>query len=107
MEPDPETIYAGLIGKGCNIGINRIANISVGISEDTLKNTINWCFSLKNIQNANNKVIGVINKLFLSNSYRHKAKELHTSSDGRKVNVSVDSLHANYSYKYFGKSKRG
>lgn len=105
MDPKPETIYAGLIGSGCNIGINRIAKTSVGISEDTLKNTINWCFSLKNIQRANNKIIGLINKLFISNAYRHSQDELHTSSDGRKVNVSVDSLYANYSYKYFGKGK--
>ena len=47
----------------------------------------------------------MINKLFLSNAYRHKGEELHTSSDGRKVNVSVDSLHSNYSYKYLGKGK--
>ncbi len=30
---------------------------------------------------------------------------MHTSSDGRKVNVAVDSLHATYSFKYFGKDK--
>ena len=105
MIPKPKTIFAGLIGKGCNIGIERIANISIGISEDILKNTVNWCFSLKNIQRANNKVTSIINKLFLSNAYRYKPEELHTGSDGRKVNVSVDSLHANYSYKYFGKGK--
>jgi len=28
-----------------------------------------------------------------------------SSSDGRKLNVAVDSLHANYSFKYFGKDK--
>lgn len=105
MLPKPKTLFAGLIAKGCNIGIERIAYISIGISEDILKNTVNWCFSLKNIQKANNKVTGIINKLFLSNAYRHTPEELHTSSDGRKVNVSVDSLHANYSYKYFGKGK--
>lgn len=105
MVPKPKTIFAGLIGKGCNIGIERIANISVGISEDVLKNTVNWCFSLKNIQRANNKVISVINKLFLSNAYKHTPEELHTGSDGQKANVSVYSLHANYSYKYFGKGK--
>ena len=105
MIPKPKTIFAGLIGKGCNIGIERIANISIGVSEDVLKNTVNWCFSLKNIQRANNKVASIINKLFLSNAYRHKPEDLHTGSDGRKVNVSVDSLHANYSYKYFGKGK--
>lgn len=105
MLPKPKTLFAGLIAKGCNIGIERIAHISIGISEDILKNTVNWCFSLKNIQRANNKVTGIINKLFLSNAYRHTPEELHTGSDGRKVNVSVDSLHANYSYKYFGKGK--
>jgi len=30
---------------------------------------------------------------------------MHSSSDGRKVTVAVDSLHANYSYKYFGQDK--
>ena len=28
---------------------------------------------------------------------------LHTSSDGQKFEARVDSLNANYSYKYFGK----
>jgi TnpA family transposase len=105
MKPDPNLVFAGIIGKGCNIGIRRIANISIGISEDTLKNTVNWCFSLKNIQQANNKIIGFINKLFLANAYRHEFDHLHTGSDGRKVNVAVDSLLASYSFKYFGKGK--
>lgn len=65
MIPKPKTIFAGFIGKGCNIGVERIANISIGVSEDVLKNTVNWCFSLKNIQRANNKVLEIINKLFL------------------------------------------
>ncbi len=47
MTPKPKTLFAGLIAKGCNIGIERIAHISIGISEDILKNTVNWCFSLR------------------------------------------------------------
>lgn len=105
MNPEPKMIFAGVIGKGCNIGINRIASISVGISEDILKNTVNWLFSLKNIQSANTKIIRFINKLFLANAFRHDLSQLHTSSDGRKVNVAVDSLLASYSFKYFGKEK--
>ena len=105
MNPQPKIILAGILGKGCNIGINRIANISVGITEDSLKNVVNWCFTLKNIQTANNKIIGVINKLFLANNYRHDKTQLHTGSDGQKVNVAVDSLLANFSFKYFGKGK--
>ena len=105
MKPNSETVFAGLLGKGCNIGLNRLANISIGINEDTLKNMVNWHFSLKNIQSANNKIIRLIDKLFLSSAFRYNLEELHTSSDGRKVNVSVDSLIASYSYKYFGKGK--
>lgn len=105
MEPAPETIYAGIIGKGCNIGVNRIANISIGISDDVLNNTVNWFFDIKNIQSANNKIINMINKLALSKMFNYDSHQPHTSSDGRKVNVAVDSLHANYSYKYFGKGK--
>jgi len=32
-------------------------------------------------------------------------KFLHTSSDGQKYNIAVDSLNSNYSFKYFGKDK--
>lgn len=105
MKPEQETIFAGILGNGCNIGINRIAHISSGISENILTNTVNWFFSLPNIQNANNKILSVLNKLVLANSFRANQNKLHTSSDGRKVVVAVDSLNSNYSYKYFGKSK--
>lgn len=105
MDPKAQTIFAGIMGKGCNIGINRIANISVGVNENTLKNMVNWCFSLKNIQQANNKILAVTNKLFLANAYRKKPDEIHTGSDGSKVNVAVDSIFASYSFKYFGKGK--
>jgi len=40
MRPSLDVLLAGLLGKGCNLGLNRIANISVGISEDVLNNTV-------------------------------------------------------------------
>jgi len=105
MNPQQEIIFAGLMGRGCNVGINRIANISIGINEDVLKNVVNWCFSLKNIEAANNKIIAMISKLSLANHYRKNKGQLHTGSDGRKVNVAVDSLLSSFSFKYFGKEK--
>lgn len=105
MKLSPPIIFAGILGKGCNIGIERIANISIGITEDILKNAVNWCFNLKNLQSANNKILQLINKLSLANCFKYEKDDVHTSSDGRKVNVTVDSLHANYSFKYFGKDK--
>jgi len=105
MRPAPTTIFAGILGKGCNIGINKMANISVGVSEDVLSNTVNWFFSLKNLQAANNKVIQLSSKLALAEHYRHTLQQLHTGSDGSKINVGVDCILASYSFKYFGKGK--
>jgi TnpA family transposase len=105
MAPTQETIFAGLIGRGCNIGINRMANISKGITEDILRNTVNWFFSLENIQEATNKVIGLLNKLKLPQIHKSNPSKTHTSSDGQKISVSVNSIHANYSFKYYGKDQ--
>jgi len=46
-----------------------------------------------------------MDKLALSSAFQKVPGQLHTSSDGRKVHVAVDSLHANHSFKYFGKDK--
>lgn len=104
MKPSQEMIYAGLLGRGCNIGVSKIANISKGITEWSLKNTVNWFFGLNNLNEANNKVISKINSLALPKVFRSNDMA-HTSSDGQKMKLSVDSLHANYSFKYYGKDQ--
>ncbi len=105
LNPSADTVLAGILGKGCNIGIHKLSQISQGINQSTLKNTVNWCFTLKNIQAANNQMLQAMDKLSLSNAFQHAPGQLHTSSDGRKVGIAVDSIHANYSFKYFGKGK--
>ncbi len=105
LKPSVETVLAGIVGKGCNIGIHKLSQISQGINQSTLKSTVTWCFTLKNIQAANTQLLQVMDKLVLSSAFQKVPGQLHTSSDGRKVNVAVDSLHANHSFKYFGKDK--
>jgi len=105
MKPSPEMIFAGILSKGCNHDTMKMANISKGITENKLNNTINWFFSLENLQNANNTVVEHINKLSLPNIYKLGNKYSHTSSDGQKFNVGVDSILANYSFKYFGQAQ--
>lgn len=99
------TIVAGIIAKGCNIGLGKMTKISEGVNTNTLKNTVHWCFSQKNIKAANKKIVTIINNLPLAKNYQENPLALHSSSDGRKLNVAVDSLHAKRSFKYFGKSK--
>jgi TnpA family transposase len=103
--PPLEMFFAGIIGLGCNIGIEKISNISKGINSHTLENTVNWYFTMENLNTANDVIVKYINELPLSGLFRKNLEDLHTSSDGQKYGISVDSLNANYSYKYFGSGR--
>jgi hypothetical protein len=46
-----------------------------------------------------------VDRVELPNLARHLPDQLHTSSDGQKFEVRVDSLNAKYSFKYFGKDQ--
>ena len=103
--PSEQTVYAGVIGIGCAIGIRKMARISHPISESALEHTVNWYFSLDNLIAANDRVLQFMDRLELPNLMRRSPDRLHTSSDGQKFEVRADSLNANYSYKYFGKGQ--
>lgn len=47
----------------------------------------------------------MLDRLELPNVYRRDPEKLHTSSDGQKFEIAVESLNANYSFKYFGQNK--
>lgn len=104
-KPDEKIFIAGIIGYGCNLGINQMARCSKNITAYSLETAVNWYFTVENLEQANHKILKIIKKLSLSKLLRKKATEVHTSSDGQKFNIAVDSVHANYSYKYFGKGK--
>jgi TnpA family transposase len=103
--PHPKVFFAGIIGYGCDIGHRKLAQISKQLNENELENTVNWYFSLANVQAANDRVLQFMDRMALPNVYRDKSQLLHTSSDGQKFEVAVDSLNANYSFKYLGKEK--
>lgn len=105
LKPPEKAFFAGIIGYGCDIGQSKIIRISKQINESELENTVNWYFSLANIQAANDRILGVLDRLELPNIYRRSPEALHTSSDGQKFEVAVESFNANYSFKYFGQSK--
>lgn len=104
-KPGRKIFFAGIIGYGCDIGHRKLAQISKQIDEGELDNTVNWYFSLQNIQGANDRILQLSDKMGLPDIYRRESDVLHTSSDGQKFEVAVDSLNANYSFKYLGKDK--
>jgi TnpA family transposase len=82
-----------------------MARISHPLSETELENAINWYFSVDNINAADDRVLQLMDRLELPNLLRRTQGRLHTSSDGQKFEVRVDSLNANHSFKYFGKEQ--
>ncbi len=103
--PKPNLLIAGITGFGCNHGIRKIAKISRNINQNELEYAVNWHFTNENLIHANDKILELIEILQLPKLYKKDQKISHTSSDGQKFNIHVESLNANYSYKYFGKGK--
>lgn len=104
-KPAKKVFFAGIMAYGCDIGHRKFAQISKQINETELDNTINWYFSLDNVRATNDCVLQYMDRMEAPNIYRDQTDLLHTSSDGQKYGVSVDSLNANYSFKYLGKDK--
>lgn len=100
--PDQKAIIAGIIGYGCNIGINEIAKRSKEINVNKLNNAVKTRFTLDNIQNANNKVLSLMGEFEMSRLFKKQKNRTHTASDGQKFLSRVDSVYANKSFKYFG-----
>jgi TnpA family transposase len=100
--PSIEAMYAAIIALGCNIEVRKMGKISEGVSADILEYVVRWFFSKENIDEANCKVITLINNLPLSEIYLDNENQVNTSSDGQKFNVRVPSLNAGRSPKYFG-----
>jgi TnpA family transposase len=103
--PSDESLYAAIIALGCNIGIRRMGKISDGMTADRLEYIVRRFCSKKNIDEANRKIISLIKSLPLSGIYHENPEKLNTSSDGQKYDVTVTSLHAAHSSKYFGTGK--
>ena len=103
--PSSNIFYAGITGLGCNHGIERISKISRHINQNELEHAVNWHFSGENLIRANDKVLQLTQRLPLHKLLKRSVTKTHTSSDGQKYNIHVESLNANYSFKYFGQKK--
>ncbi|WP_422358908.1 Tn3 family transposase [Reichenbachiella sp.] len=103
--PDNETLFAGIIALGCNIGVRKMGKITKELGAEKLENTVRWHFTRENLSEANNRILEVTDRLAIPKFLKELINEMHTSSDGQKFGVSVPSIHSSYSYKYFGTGK--
>ncbi len=102
--PNLQTLIAAVMSYGCNIGVHKMGKISQGVNIHTLQNTVQWYFHQECIEEANERIIKLTKSLPIYQLFKQDMLQ-HTSSDGQKYNMAVESLNANYSFKYFGKEK--
>lgn len=100
--PDVRLLLAAIIGYGENIGIRKMALISKDISVHTLETVATQYFSPEMVLEANDCIVSHSNALPLTDLFRRKEGFIMTGSDGQKYDISVPSLRASASYKYFG-----
>ena len=98
-------LFASLMGLGCGIGTQKMAQISSSVKGSEIEQAVNWYFSLENIRAANDSILKILDKMDLPKIYRRNKGQLHTSSDGQKFTVRGESLNANFSFKYGGKKQ--
>lgn len=104
--PNESVFFAGITAYGCNLGIPAMAQAVSQVQSIHLENTVNWYFSLENINRANDVISKFTDRIPLANLYRKNQDELRTSSDGQKIKtISEDTIFASYSTKYFDKRK--
>jgi len=103
-EANEMQIFATLYSIGTNLGHNQTVKMANGVvSLKQLRDTENNFFSIKSLKNVNKCIIEFIHSLNLPLLYIDDDRVVNTSSDGAKLVVDVDSLLANYSFKYYGK----
>lgn len=104
-KPSDMELFAVVMAYGCNIGLDNMAKNTTNINANALDTIANWYCSLENIRKANDRVVEYTEKLKLVELLKKEQQKVHTSSDGQKFYIKTDSIHANYSFKYFGKDK--
>jgi len=98
-------LYAALMSLGTNLGHHNMARAARKITEKQLRDIEKAWLSPESIAKANDALVEIIQSLSLPTIFHNHDGELHTSSDGKKVVVAVNSLLANFSYKYYGKEQ--
>jgi len=103
--PDDRLFYAAIIGYGENIGIRKMGLISKDVTVDSLESVATHYFSPELTLQANDLILKQSNQLPIIDLFRYQSEFVHTGSDGQKFDVSVASLRASASFKYFGDGK--
>lgn len=102
-EPDLRDILACIVAMGTNMGLWKMAEVS-GLSHSSLQTTARNYLRLETLHGANDAISNAIAKLPVFHLYDIR-DEMHSSSDGQRIETQIDTYNARHSPKYFGLQK--
>ena len=82
-----------------------MAKKSKNITLAALEKTSNWHVTSKNLLEANEAIVALLDSMPINAVFKEDENLLRSASDGQKFMMALNSIHANYSSKYFGKEK--
>lgn len=100
---DDRVVMAGLIAWGTNVGLHRMGEMS-DIPPSTLVRASGNYLRLETLQAASTRIINTLAAMPLFRAYDIDGQR-HSSSDGQKFTVAIDTLKAQHSPRYFGMGK--
>lgn len=102
-DPDPRELLACIVGMGTNMGLGKMAEVS-GLSFAQLLTTGRNYLRQETLHAANDAISNATASLPAFHLYDIR-DEVHSSSDGQRVETQINTINARHSPKYFGLQK--
>jgi len=102
-DPDPRELLACIVGMGTNMGVGKMAEVS-GMGFNSLLNAARNFLRQETLHAANDAISNATAALPAFHLYDIR-DEVHSSSDGQRIETQIDTANARYSPKYFGLQK--
>lgn len=103
QEPDPREVLACIVAMGTNMGLGKMAEVS-GLGFASLLSTARNFLRLETLREANDAISNAIATLPAFHLFDIQ-DEIHSSSDGQRLETQIDTFNARHSPKYFGLDK--
>jgi TnpA family transposase len=101
--PAPRELVACILAMATNMGLGKMADVS-GLSLGALMNTARSYLRQETLHAANDAISNATAALPAFHLYNIR-DEIHSSSDGQRIETQIDTINARYSPKYFGLDK--
>jgi TnpA family transposase len=102
-EADARCIFACIVAMGTNMGLWKMAETS-GIAYQSLVAAARNYLRIETLRAANDLIVNAIATLPMFRHYDIQ-DELHSSSDGQRIETQIETINARHSSKYFGLKK--